>query len=74
MVEFTEWLNTIHDTIKFTSQVNATNINFLDATVIRTEDQVLTVKPFVKPTDRNPYLHFGSFHPRHLRINIPYGQ
>lgn len=28
----------------------------------------------MKPTDKNTYLHFGLFHSRHLRTNIPYGQ
>lgn len=32
------------------------------------------VKPFVKATNMNTYLHFASHHPRHLKMNIPYGQ
>lgn len=32
------------------------------------------MKPYVKPTDRNNYLHFYSFHKHQLKTNIPYGQ
>lgn len=65
---------TIHPSIKFTFEGSRDNINFLDTMVFRTEHHTLAVKPFVKPMDKNTYLHFGSFHPRHLKVNIPFGQ
>lgn len=70
---FVGWLNGIHPAIKFTSESSELCVNFVDSRVFITEQQTLAVKPFVKPTDKNSYLHFASYHPRHLRMNIPYG-
>lgn len=50
------------------------SVNFLDTTVFRDCNHKLCVKPFIKPTDCNTYLHYKSFHTRQLRNNIPYGQ
>lgn len=72
--EFLSWLNAIHETITFTMEGESQHVYFLDTTVFHNEDDVLGVKPFVKPTDRNTYLHFRSFHTLQLRTNIPYGQ
>lgn len=72
--DFLQWLNQIHETIFFTMEGDVSQVNFLDTTVYCTNENTLGVRPFVKPTDHNTYLHFKSFHMRHLRTNIPYGQ
>lgn len=74
MDQFFNWLNSLHETISFTFERDAHHVNFLDTTVYHNCNHELCVKPFVKPTDRNTYLHFRSFHTRQLRTNIPYGQ
>lgn len=72
--DFVAWLNNIHPTISFTLESSTTSINFLDTTVYLTDRSTLAIRPFIKKTDMNTYLHFRSFHPHHLRSNIPYGQ
>lgn len=71
---FLNWLNLLHETIVFTMEGYTNSVDFLDTTVYRNVHDTLGVKPFVKPTDHNTYLHFNSFHTRQLRTNIPYGQ
>lgn len=53
---------------------NIKEVHFLDTIVFKDEHNYLSVRPYVKPTDKNNYLHFKSFHKRHLKVNIPYGQ
>lgn len=72
--EFVCWLNTLHPSIKFTSEANQSQVSFLDTTTYRTLQHTLAVKPFVKATDMNTYLHFSSYHPRHPWTNISHGQ
>lgn len=74
LILFVAWFNNLHPTISFTFEVSDTLINFLDTTVYLTQQCTLAVKPYVKKTDMNTYLLFSSFHPRHLRSNIPLGQ
>lgn len=42
--------------------------------IVKGVDGRLEICPFSKPMDCNSYLHFNSFHPRHQRNKIPYGQ
>lgn len=72
--EFVKWLNSIHLSIKFSSESSMSHVNFLDTTVYRTSEHKLVIKTYVKSTDMNIYLHFSSHHPRHLKTNLPYGQ
>lgn len=72
--DFLEWLNNIHPSIFFTLKSNPNKTHFLDTIVYRSKNNTLAVKPYTKPTDRNNYLHFGSFHKHQLKTNIPYGQ
>lgn len=71
---FLDWLNTIHSSIKFTMEGSRKEVHFLDTIVYKDETNKLAVRPFVKPTDKNNYLHFKSFHKHQLKENIPYGQ
>ena len=70
---FTEEINNVHHSIKFTVEYSFTNINFLDTTVYKSNNKLYT-KVYKKPTDRSLYLHSNSYHPNNLKRNIPYGQ
>ena len=70
---FTNHLNSVHSTIKFTIEKSRTAVTFLDTTV-SLENNRLETNLFVKPTDRNNYLPFGSAHPYHCKKGLPYGQ
>lgn len=72
--EFMGWLNSLDNNIQFTGQYNHDSIPFLDVYVYRDTNNKIAVKPYRKSTDRNIYLHYQSFHPQHLKDNLPYGQ
>ncbi|XP_069505846.1 uncharacterized protein [Ambystoma mexicanum] len=73
--KFVEWINKQNRYMKFTSTHSNKELNFLDVTVwVDSGSNILKVKPFHKPTDRNSLLDFSSCHPRHTRENLPFGQ
>ncbi|XP_062836681.1 uncharacterized protein LOC134298951 [Anolis carolinensis] len=72
-VGFSNWINTIHTSIKFTSHLNLSHINFLDVTVYKHHNKLL-VKNFRKPSDKNSFLHYNSFHHFGLKTNLPFSQ
>ena len=71
---FINYLNSSHDTIKFTSEYSLETISFLDVQVIMGEGRVLTTDLFCKPTDKHQFLHRKSCHPWHTKKAIPYSQ
>ena len=71
--DFTTHLNTVHQTIKFTSTVSEKEISFLDTKILIEKNQIHT-DLFTKPTDANNFLHYNSAHPTHCKKGIPYGQ
>ena len=71
---FINFLNSSHDTIKFTSEHSSNSINFLDVKVSVKQGGVLTTELFCKPTDTHQYLHKTSCHPLHTKKAIPYSQ
>ena len=71
--DFVHTLNQSHPTIKFTSEISDTSINFLDATVQKVGTK-LSIKSYSKPTDANNYLLYNSCHPRHCKDSLPYSQ
>ena len=73
LTKFTDHLNTVHETIKFTVEKSKKSIDFLDTTV-RTKNRKLETSLFVRPTDRNKYLPFDSAHPYSCKKGLPYGQ
>ena len=73
LMEFIEYLNSIHPSIKFTSKFSRESIEFLDVLVIR-EGQDIQTDLFVKETDTHQFLHFSSCHPFHTKKGIPYSQ
>ena len=67
-------VNEVHNSIKFDYKYSYKEIDFLDTTVIINNDLTISTKLYVKPTDRNAYLQYSSYHPRSMKENIPYGQ
>jgi hypothetical protein len=46
---------------------------FLDVLVSKNNTSLNTdMYMYYKPTDTHQYLHFGSYHPHHIKIGIPY--
>ena len=72
--KFLEEVNKLHHSIKFESKYSRERIDFLDTTVNITSERTLATTLYRKPTDRNAYLHYNSYHPLKQKNNIPYGQ
>ena len=71
--KFLEFLNCYHPTIKFTAHYSKEKRNFLDVSVRKTNNQLVT-DLYIKPTDTHQYLHASSCHVYHSKISIPYSQ
>ena len=71
--KFLETLNCYHATIKFTAEYSRTKINFLDVTVMKKGNQLVT-DLHVKPIDTHQYLHASSCHVSHCKKSIPFSQ
>ena len=71
---FLHFLNSQHDTIKFTADISTTQVHFLDVTVSRMPTGQIATSLYRKPTDTYRYLHYKSFHPKHQKKSIPYSQ
>ena len=70
---FLEALNSCHPTIKFTAEYSKEKINFLDVSVRKVSNHLVT-DLYVKPTDTHQYLHASSCHVYHSKKSIPYSQ
>ncbi len=70
---FIKDLNNCHPTIKFTAEISAKSINFLDATITKNGTKLIT-KAYSKPTDAHNYLLYSSCHPHHCKQGLPYSQ
>ena len=73
LLEFINFLNSAHHSIKFAAEYSKESVNFLDVKVIRKEDSIIT-DLYTKPTDTHQLLHHSSRHPNHTKRGIPYGQ
>jgi len=71
--DFLSFLNSFHDSIKFTAKYSAETVEFLDVQVI-VEGGKLATDLFVKETDTHQYLEASSCHPYHCMKAIPYSQ
>ena len=71
--DFIQFLNGVHTSIKFTSEISDSQIPFLDTWVKKSENSLYT-DLYTKPTDANNFLHFDSAHPPHCKRGIPFGQ
>ena len=70
---FLEFLNCYHPTIKVTADYSREEIHFLDASVRKTNNQLVT-DLYIKPTDTHQYLHASSCHVHHSKKSKPYNQ
>ena len=71
---FIDYLNSLHDTIKFTHEMSYSQIDFLDTTVKFGQDRGLITTLFNKPTDTHLYLEYSSAHPQSVLTKGPFGQ
>ncbi len=71
--EFRHFINSKNKHLHVTIQSDAKCMNFLDVMVIKERDGLKT-NLYRKPTDRNSLLHGESFHPTHLKKNLPISQ
>jgi peptide-methionine (R)-S-oxide reductase len=71
---FLKYLNECHHSIKFTSEISDSQINFLDTTVHIDMERKLYTDLYCKPTDAHNYLLYSSAHPKHLLKSLPYSQ
>jgi len=75
LLEFIEFCNTYHETIKFTAEYNSDKIIFLDTYVhIDPTSHEAYTSLYTKPTDTHSYLRYDSAHTRHSKNAGPYGQ
>ena len=71
--KFVEFLNCYQPTIKFTDDYSREKIHFLDVSVRKTNNQLVT-DLYIKPTDTHQNLHAGSCHVYHAKKSILYSQ
>jgi hypothetical protein len=71
--EFLVWLNSLHQSIKFTMDANTAGIPFLD-TFLTIKGDHINIRPYTKPTDTKQYVHINSCHPKHVFKSLPYSQ
>ena len=71
--QFLTYINTVHPTIKFTSNVSEESVSFLDISV-SLRNGVLHTDLHTKSTDSHAYLRRDSCHPAHVKKNLPYSQ
>ena len=71
--KFLEFLNCYHPTIKFTANYSRNDINFIDVSVRKKNNQLVT-DLYKKPKDTPLYLHASSCHVYHSKKSIPYSQ
>ncbi|KAJ8027654.1 hypothetical protein HOLleu_32855 [Holothuria leucospilota] len=65
--------NFTHPSIKFTVEISAKKVPFLDVMVSLTQSG-LKISLYRKPTDRPTYLNYSSFHPSHIKRSIIFSQ
>ena len=73
LLEFTDHLNTVQFTIKFTSDISLTEISFLGLTIYISDCKLYT-RLYTKTNDRHMYLNYFPEHPMSLKRSIPYSQ
>ena len=72
LLEFMEWLNSIHPDLVFTYDYSKDGVEFLD-TFVYTVGDVIHTKLYSKPSDTHCYLIPTSCHRSHVLKNIPFG-
>ena len=70
--DFTEFINSLYPTIKFTMVSSEISLNVLDLTLLLVDGFIQT-DIYSKPTDHHIYLLRNSAHPSHCTRAIPFG-
>ena len=73
LLQFVEYCNSFHDSIKFTIEYSRTEVAFLDVITYRYGNRI-NYTLYVKPTDTHSYLDYNSCHPQSNKSSIPYSQ
>ena len=71
--KFLKFLNCYHPTIKFTANYSQKGVNFLDVSVRKNNNQLVT-DLYIKPANTHQYLHASSCHVYHSKKSIPHSQ
>ena len=71
--QFLEHLNNFHRSLRFTSEISAHQVNFLDVIVQSQENEFLT-DLYCKKTDCHQYLHYDSCHREHMKKSSLHSQ
>ena len=74
LTEFITYLNSLHQSIKFTNEFSKTSINLLDTLVKLNENRELITTLYNKPTDTHLYLHYTSAHQVSILTKGSYSQ
>ena len=72
LLEFTQFINSLYPTIKFTLVHSPTSLDVLDLTLSLVDGYIQT-DIYSKPTDNHIYLLRNSAHPGHCSKAIPFG-
>ena len=71
-------MNSFHHSIKFTSEYSFDEITFLDAVIYKGPNfritKKLDFKTFIKPTNKQAYIHARSFHPPGVYKGVAIGE
>ncbi|KAJ8046842.1 hypothetical protein HOLleu_05652 [Holothuria leucospilota] len=74
-ISFVGILNNLYpDELEYTYEFDFNTINFLDIRIQRSKEGFLSTGLFVKPTFKNLYLRYDSYHSMSTLDNIAYGQ
>ena len=73
LIDFFNYCNNFHPTIKFTFEFSGHKISFLDTTT-SIQNGMMTTDLHTKATDKHQFLSPKSCHPRHCSRSIPYSQ
>ena len=71
--KFVKYLKDFHPGLRFTSEIPAHQVNFLDVIVKLQENEFLTDLHCKEP-DCHQYLHYDSCHPEHMKKSSVYNQ
>ena len=73
LTAFGNYINTVYTSIKFEIKFDKKAINFLDV-LVKKQGGVIHTDVYRKPTDVNSYFSGDSYHPLHLKKNLPFSQ
>ena len=74
LLQFHEYLNNLHLTIKFDITYSYEEVNFLETTIFFNPQHQLESTLYTKPTDMCALLHAESYHPESCKRSVMYSQ